>query len=276
MSWLSQLFETEKPILAMLHLGALPGDPRYGRNGSMQSVVDWARKDLAALQAGGVDAVIFSNEFSLPYQRQLPHVTIAAMARVIGELLAEIRVPFGVDAISDATASIELAAATGAKFVRGTFTGAYVGDGGIQNTDPAATLRRKADLGLDDLRLLFFINQESDVYINDRDIQSITRSVIFKCAPDGVCVSGENAGLAVGNELLEKVKSAAGDVPVFANTGCSEANIAGKLAICDGAVVGTAFKVDGHFCNHVDPEQVSRFMRAVRNCREEAMESMPS
>jgi hypothetical protein len=265
MTWLAELFGTEKPVIAMLHLNALPGDPRYGRSGSMQSVVDWARKDLVALQAGGVDALIFSNEFSLPYQRQVSHVTTAAMARVIGELMTEIRVPFGVDAISDATATIELAAATGAKFARGTFTGAYVGDGGIQNTDPAATLRRKSDLGLDDLRLLFFINQESDVYINDRDIASITRSVIFKCAPDGVCVSGDQAGSAVGSELLEKVKAAAGNVPVFANTGCSEANILSKLAICDGAVVGTAFKVDGQFGNHVDPERVARFMRAARS-----------
>lgn len=267
MSWLKEMFGTEKPVLAMLHLCALPGDPFYGRDESMTNVVSWARKDLAALQSGSVDAVIFSNEFSLPYQRQVSPVTIAAMARTIGEIMPEISIPFGVDIISDANASIELAAATGAKFVRGTFTGAYVGDGGIQNTDVSSVLRRKNDLGLYDLRLLYFVNQESDVYINDRDIQSIARSMIFKCAPDGLCVSGENAGSAASSDLISRVKEVSGDVPVFANTGCNVKNVAEKLTLCDGAVVGTAFKVNGVFKNHVDPSRVTEFMQVVQTFR---------
>lgn len=267
MTWLKETFGVEKPIIAMLHLSALPGDPLYGRDGSMQQVLDFAAADLAALQNGGVDAVLFSNEFSLPYQRAVSHVTTAAMAFVIGSLSQQIRVPFGVDVISDATASIELAAVTGAHFVRGTFTGAYVGDGGIQNTDAAATLRRKADLRLYNLRLLFFVNQESDVYINDRDIQSITRSVIFKCAPDGLCVSGESAGTEASDDLLVRVKAVSGKVPVFANTGCNAGNIAEKLSICDGACVGTTFKAGGDFNNHVDINRVAEFMQAVRTFR---------
>lgn len=268
MSWLKEIVGTEKPVLAMLHLRALPGDPRYGRGDSMENVVRQARQDLISLQDGGVDGVIFSNEFSLPYQRRVSPVTVAAMARVIGELLPLIRVPFGVDVISDATAAIELAAAVGAKWVRGTFTGAYAGDGGIQNTDVAATLRRKRDLGLFDLRLLYFVNQESDVYLNDRDIQSIARSVIFKCAPDGLCVSGESAGMAASSELITRVKAVAGTTPVFANTGCTAENIAEKLSICDGAVVGTAFKVDGNFEQPVDPARVQAFMQNVQAFRQ--------
>lgn len=267
MSWLKEILGTEKPIVAMLHLGALPGDPRYGRDGSMKTVVNMARQDLHNLQTGGVDAVLFSNEFSLPYQRKVSPVTIASMGRVVGELMPEIQIPFGVDVISDATASIELAAATGAKFVRGTFTGAYVGDGGIQNTDAATTLRRKSELGLYDLRLLYFVNQESDVYINDRDIQSIARSMIFKCEPDGLCVSGENAGSAASSELISLVKAVSGETPVFANTGCNARNIAEKLSICDGACVGTAFKVDGKFSNHVDQNRVTEFMKVVKTYR---------
>lgn len=44
------------------------------------------------------------------------------MARVIGELMDEIRIPFSVDCISDGLATIELAAAVSADFVRGTFS----------------------------------------------------------------------------------------------------------------------------------------------------------
>ena len=233
----------------------------------MNEVVEWVRKDLAALQDSGVDGIIFSNEFSLPYQRKVSPVTVAAMACTIGELHSEVSIPFGVDVISDATASLEMATATGAAYVRGTFTGTYVGDGGVQNTDAAATLRRKSDLGLYDLKLLFFVNQESDVYINDRDIQSITRSVIFKCAPDGLCVSGENAGTAANSDLISRVKQVAGTPPVFANTGCTAQNMAEKLSICDGTVVGTFFKKDGIFKNHVDAGRLKELMQAARAYR---------
>jgi len=42
-------------------------------------VLEAARHDLLALQEGGVDAVMFSNEFSLPYLTQVHTETVAAM-----------------------------------------------------------------------------------------------------------------------------------------------------------------------------------------------------
>ena len=85
----------------MCHLRALPGDPLYDKNGGMERVVEQARQELLALQDGGVDAVMFSNEFSLPYLTDVRNVTVAAMARVIGELKSDIRIPYGVNVLWD-------------------------------------------------------------------------------------------------------------------------------------------------------------------------------
>ena len=159
--WAEEMFKVKKPIIAMLHLDPLPGDPmwKYGMN--MQEVVENARRDLIALQEGGVDGIIFSNEFSFPYQRNMDRNTVAAMAYVIGNLKSLIQVPFGVDAISDGIACIELAAGVGADYVRGTFSGVYVGDGGFYNNDFSEVIRRKYALHLDELKMLYFINPES-------------------------------------------------------------------------------------------------------------------
>ena len=67
MSWLKEVIGTEKAIIAMCHFAPLPGDPGFKSEQGMEYAVDRARKDLKALQNGGVDAVMFSNEFSLPY-----------------------------------------------------------------------------------------------------------------------------------------------------------------------------------------------------------------
>ena len=50
--WTQEMFGVEKPIIALLHLDALPGDPGYC--GSMDTVLEHARQDLVALQNGGV------------------------------------------------------------------------------------------------------------------------------------------------------------------------------------------------------------------------------
>ena len=58
--WTQDMFGVEKPIIALLHLDALPGDPGYC--GDMKTVTEHARKDLLALQDGGVDGILFANE----------------------------------------------------------------------------------------------------------------------------------------------------------------------------------------------------------------------
>ena len=274
MLWIEELFGVKKPIIAMLHLDALPGDPRFRRGTSLDEIVEHARADLRALQDGGVDGVIFSNEFSFPYQRKMDIVTPAAMAYIIGNLKPEIRVPFGVDAISDGAACLELAAAVGADFVRGTFSGVYAGDGGLYNNDFSALLRRKAALPLDDLKMLYFINPESDRNLDPRPLAEIAASTMAKAMPDGLCISANAAGMDVDEALIASVKAANPDVVVICNTGCRPDTVARKLAAGDAAIVGTYFKENGkiedssHQNVRVDAARVKEFMAAVRYFRE--------
>lgn len=265
--WMNELFGVQKPIIALLHLRALPGDPMFGPGDSMESVLRTAREELTALQDGGVDGILIANEFSLPYEKKASPVTIASMAYLVGALREEIQVPFGVNIVLNPLATIDLAAATGANFVRSTFTGAYVGEDGLTDTDISVVMRRKKALGLDDLKLLFKVNPESGAYLAERPIEKITKSMIFHCYPDALCVSGDSAGTETDSSLIQRVRAVAGDTPVLCNTGCTAANIQEKLANCDGACVGTAFKKDGKFANQVDPQRVKEFMDQVRQYR---------
>ncbi len=267
MKWTTELFNTDKPILAMCHLQALPGDPHYNRALGMEDVIVKARHDLLALQRGGVDGIIFSNEFSLPYLTKVKSETVAAMARVIGELLSEIEIPYGVNVLWDPSASLDLAVATGAQFVREIFSGVYASDFGLWDTNCGEVIRHQHAIGAENVKLLFNIVPEAAKYLGDRDIVQIAKSTVFNCRPDALCVSGLTAGSMTDAAVLKNVKEVAGDVPVFANTGCRAENVADQLAVADGAVVGTTFKIDGKFENLVDEERVKTFMDAVRRCR---------
>ena len=274
--WINEMFGTKKPIIAMLHLDPLPGDPRFGHDGGgLSDAVEHAKRDLDALPEGGVDGVIVSNEFSLPYQRHMDFVTPASMAYIVGQLKSQLSVPFGVDAISDGLACIELAAACEADFVRGTFSGVYVGDGGLYNNDFSMLMRRKAALHLDNLKMLYFINPESDRNLDTRDLSEIASSTIFKVHPDGLCVSATAAGSDVSTGLIASVKKKNPEVAVLVNTGCRPDTIREKLSVCDAAVVGTYFKEGGrledeNFNNvRVDVDRVREFMKVVSEVRSE-------
>ena len=47
--WIDNMFGVKKPIITMLHLDPLPGDPRYYYGDCMDRVVEHARADLHAL-----------------------------------------------------------------------------------------------------------------------------------------------------------------------------------------------------------------------------------
>jgi len=267
MSWLKEVIGTEKAIIAMCHLQAMPGDPGYQKDKGMDYVVERAYEDLKALQEGGVDAVMFSNEFSLPYVTDVRKETVAAMGRVIGQLMSDIKVPFGVNALWDGAASIDLAAATGAKFVREIFTGVYASDFGLWNTDYGAVARHRMAVGAEDVKLLFNIVPEAARYLTDRNLSDIARTTVFNCKADALCISGLTAGEVTDNQLLQVVKKTVPGTVVFANTGCRLENIEKQLSVADGAVVGTTFKVDGVFENGVDKDRVARFMDKVHTFR---------
>ena len=253
----------------MLHLQAMPGDPGYDKEKGMKWVVEKAKEDLDALQEGGVDAIMFSNEYSLPYLTSVETVTVASMARIIGELKPYISIPYGVNVLWDPNASLDLAAAVDAKFVREIFTGVYASDFGLWDTDCGATIRHQHEIGAEEVKLLFNILPEAAKYLADRNLKQIAKSTVFNCRPDALCVSGLTAGSPTDQSLLKEVKEVVPDTVVLANTGCTKETIEDILKIADGAVVATTFKYNGKFENQVDKSRVKAFMDVVKRFRGE-------
>ncbi|MGF7059453.1 BtpA/SgcQ family protein [Brassicibacter mesophilus] len=268
MTWLKEVIGTEKAIIAMCHLLPLPGDPYYDKEKGMNYVIEMAKKDFLALQEGGVDAVMFSNEFSLPYLTDVKSETVAAMARIIGELKHLIKIPYGVNVLWDAKKSLDLAVAVDAKFVREIFTGVYASDFGLWNTNVGETVRHQRRIGAENVKLLFNIVPEAAKYVADRDIKQVAKSTVFNNRPDALCVSGLTAGSETDSAILKQVKDIVPETVVLANTGVRLENVEQQLSIADGAVVGTTFKYDGKFENHVDIERVTKFMSKVKSFRE--------
>ncbi|MGJ8839518.1 BtpA/SgcQ family protein, partial [Salmonella enterica subsp. enterica serovar Kentucky] len=87
MIWLKVVLVKDTAVIAMCNLRALPVYPVfYNRNG-LNGLIDRALDDFMSIQNGGVDALMFSNDFSLPYLTKVIPETTAAMARIFGQLM---------------------------------------------------------------------------------------------------------------------------------------------------------------------------------------------
>ncbi len=262
-----RIFGETKPVIAMVHLPPLPGAPLYNPAGGLDAILASARADLAALQAAGVDAVMFGNENDRPYELKVDTASTATMAFIIGRLRDDIRVPFGVNVLWDPMATVALAAATGAAFVREIFTGAYASDMGMWVPDAGAAMRYRGRLGIADVAMLYNVSAEFADSLDRRPLPDRARSAVFSSIPDAVLVSGQITGEAAAMTDLEAVKRVLPTTPVLANTGVKHATVADVLRVADGCIVGSALKVGGDTWAAVDPDRAKDFMDRARAAR---------
>lgn len=264
MTVIDDLFGKPKAIIAMAHFPPMPGQPLHDQGRGVRGLRDAVARDVEILAASGVDAVLFCNEGDRPYRTRAGPEAIAVMASVVAELKDELPIPFGVDVLWDPVAAIGLAHAVGASFVREVFSGAYAGDFGVWDTDPAAALSYRHQLGADDIRLFFNVTAEFAAPIAPRDIGLTARSAVMSSLADAVCVSGVVTGTGVDVGQLRAAKDALGDEgAVIANTGVRPETIGDMLAIADACIVGTALKRDGYTWNEVEAERVERLVGAA-------------
>ena len=268
MTWMKDLFGTEKPVVGLMHLLAMPTDPGFDRERGMEYVLERARRELHALQNGGIDAVLFCNEFSIPYVRHVEHVTIGAMAYVIGSLSGEICVPFGVHAAHDPAHTLDLAGAVGADFVRGYFSGINGGDYGMMNFEPGELRRHQVHVCAEKARIFHSLVPEGGRPMVDRDYRDMAVTNDFNLAPDAYMVAALTAGRQSSLSLIKEIKSVT-KTPVFCNNGVTAETVTGILEVADGCMVGTSLKKDGIFTAEADEERVGKLMKNARKARGE-------
>lgn len=266
MDGLARIFGTDKPLVAMCHLLALPGRPRHDARAGMRALVDGARADVDALQAAGVDGILFCNEHDLPYVQTVDVAAAAAMAAVIGELHDLLRVPFGVDLLWDPRSALAVARATGAAFVREVFTGVFESDMGLFAPDFGSLAAYRHDIGADGVAVFANITPEASRSVSGRPVADRARGAVY-LGVDALLISGPSAGTSIDRSDLEEAKQAVPDTPVIANTGVRHDTVAEILRVADGVIVGTSLKRDGITWNPVDPERARDMVAIVRSSR---------
>jgi len=241
----------------MVHLRPLPGAPLFG--GSLADVIDAALADARAVAAGGADGMLFENFGDRPFvKNRVGAETVAAMTRVIAEVIAEVKMPFGVNVLrNDARAAVAIAAATGAAFVRiNIHTGAMLTDQGLIEGEAAETMRLRAALAPG---LLVFADHMVKHAVTPAPVDEIrsARDLRLRGLADAIIVDGAETGQPADPDRLRAIREALPHVPLIIGSGLTPENAA-SYADADGAIAGTSIKERGEVEAPVDRDRVAR------------------
>jgi membrane complex biogenesis BtpA family protein len=254
------LFPAARAIIGVIHLPALPG---YPDSPGIAACIDKALADLEALEAGGADGVLVENEYDRPHMLLAARETIACMTRITSEVAAAARrCVVGIEIlINDPEASLAVARASGARFIRTD----YFTDpmeraeyGGAMKIDAPAVMAYRDHIGAGDVMIFADIQVKYARLMVPLSLDESAR-IAFDAGADAVIVSGDATGDPARVPDLVLAKQGAGDRPVLIGSGLDAANAPDLLAPCDGAVIGTALKEGAY----IAPERVRAVMSAA-------------
>jgi len=259
------LFSRSKPVVGVIHVGALPGTPRNTQ--SVAELVNAAVSEAAIYRAVGVDGVIIENMHDVPYLRGEVGPEIVAAMTVIGTAVkSECRLPVGIQILAGANIeAIAVAHAANLDFVRAEgYAYAHVADEGIIQSSAAKLLRFRRMIGATRVQLWADIKKKHSAHSITSDVSlGMTAETVEFMGADCVIVTGSVTGEAPNANDVREAKSYCRQ-PVFLGSGITAENINKFLHEADGFIVGSYFKANGHWANAVDQGRVESFMNIVR------------
>jgi membrane complex biogenesis BtpA family protein len=254
------------PLIGMLHLPALPGAPRGAQ--SLAEITAYVLRDAEALARGGVHGLMLENFGDTPFfPGRVPAAVVAQMTQIAGAVRRQCELPLGINVLrNDGRSALAIAHAVGAAFIRvNVLTGARVTDQGVIAGQAHKLLRDRVRLGATGIRIWADVDVKHSAALGaPRAIEEEVADLVERGGADAVIVSGSGTGRPTDVEQVRRVKAAAGAHPVLVGSGVTAETVGAFKACADGAIVGTALKVDGVAANAVDAGRVARLVMAVR------------
>ena len=258
-------FSVAKPVIGMVHVGALPGTPAH--RDSLDKIVRQARREVALYRSAGVHGLMIENMHDTPYLKGGvgPEIT-AAMTAVAQAVKEEAVLPTGIQILAGANReALAVALAADLDFIRAEgFAFAHVADEGLMESCAAELLRFRREIGAESVRIWTDVKKKHSSHAITADVGiGATAHTVEFMRGDAVIVTGSFTGDAASLQDLEEVKSST-SLPVLLGSGVTEENLGDSFARADGFIVGSSFKKRGDWREAPAPSKIRAFMARHR------------
>jgi len=268
MSKLKKIFKKERGIvIGAVHFMPLLGYPKFP---GIMTVSRNALYDLRAFSRGGVDGVIFENNYDRPHTVEVTPEVAVSMAYLGKEIVQATRIPVGVDVLwNDFRTGLALAKILNLSFVRvPVFVDTVKTDCGVIKGDTKEVIAFRKKIKAEHVAIFTDIHVKHSKLLSRYSITESARRAI-KAGSDGLIITGKWTGDAPDLDELARVREVVGQFPIIVGSGADEKNAVALLRYANGVIVGTSLKQGGArkgehnvtaYTQRVSEQKVKKFM----------------
>lgn len=256
-------FRSEKPILGVVHVQALPGSPNYC--GNLERIGERAVADAIAYAEGGAHAIILENFHDYPFYPETTEPETVSSMTWIGTRVAEaVDLPLGVQVLRNSwKSSLAIAYVLGARFIRlNILTDAMVADQGLIQGAAHLALRYRKYLGAESVRIFSDLYSKHAAPLARRPAAVVARDMVHRGMADAVIVSGEESSDPPTEAQLLEVREALPDTPIIIGSGMTPSRVP-LLKAADGTIFGYGAHQNLDFNAPIDADSVRQMSAAL-------------
>ena len=200
-------------------------------------------KDLRALEKGGVDGIIFENNYDIPHLPVVRQEVVASMLYLGAKLREITRLPMGVDVLwNDYRAALSIAKILNLQFIRvPVFVDKVKTECGVIKGDAKDVISFREKIGAERVAIFTDIHVKHSKLLSKYDIKT-SAGLAIKNHSDGLILTGSWTGQAPILTELKSVRKEIGDFPILIGSGTDSKNIRALFGFANGAIVSTSLK----------------------------------
>ena len=244
-----EIFSKPKTAIGALHFPPLLGYKSYP---GKDAIFECVKQDLAAFNEGGIDSIIFENNYDVPHTETIAEENAELMTELGKYIKNNFSGPIGISVLwNDYKSALDIASKLDLQFIRvPVFVDSVSTSYGRFMAHPhEVTLYRK--------QIAKNVALFTDIHVKHAKLlvnNSIDESAqqAMKNGSDGVIVTGRWTGDSPDMAELEKVREAIGKSPIIIGSGVNDTNIQDLLKVANAAIVSTSLKEGGEVGGEVN------------------------
>ncbi|MBU4257492.1 BtpA/SgcQ family protein [Patescibacteria group bacterium] len=241
MNKLKKIFKKDKNII----IGAIHFPPLLGYVDfpGLKIALNNALKDLTAFEKGGVDGIIFENNYDIPHKIFADSSVVASMTYLGEQIKKAIKLPLGISVLwNDYYTALSIAKILNLQFIRiPVFVDNVKTDYGIINGKAKEIIKYKKTIGSENIALFTDIHVKHAKLLSKNNI-IVSAKLAVKNHSDAIIVTGKWTGQSPSLEELKLLRNSIGSFPILVGSGTDKNNIKPLLEYANGAIVSTSLK----------------------------------
>lgn len=271
---MKKIFKKKKNIIiGAIHFPPLLGYPDFP---GFDIALKNAMKDLRALERGGVDGIIFENNYDIPHKEYVDSSVVASMTFLGEKIKKATKLPVGISILwNDYRAALSIAKILNLQFIR---IPVFVDKvktsyGVIEGSAKDVTDFRRA-IKAENVALFTDIHVKHAELLSKNDIVASAKLAIEK-GSDALIITGKWTGQSPDLSEMDLVRKSIGDFPIFVGSGTDENNVKNLFKYADGTIVSTSLKVGSNkkdeinvkgYEQRTELKKVKKLVQCVKHC----------